>query len=374
MLLTRRRLIRVTTALPVTALLARYPGARLVQAQGAEYDLVDFGAFTGSVTNKFDIDHFATVNSVNDEGLVVGRVVASAQKLSPATWSRTGTLKRIKSGKYGGAIFAVNTTGVLAGIEYLAAALEQRPVLWRDGEKVALPFPTALTPNFEGVATAINDDDVAVGYAFYNHDNTVPDSLSSTLPTALRWTGDEVEILPRPEEATSSRAFAINAAGAIAGSVTLADRSHLAVWEGDELDLYPLPEDLKQVFVFDPRSISADGLVLASGIADNAYQTFVYDRGKPMRLPGLTKGAGAYARGMNDDGTVVGASFPEDESDSVVAAIWRDGDPRDLNALVPSDSGLRLLQGQAISNSGAIAATGLDDEDAVHGVLLLPAS
>jgi len=273
-----------------------------------------------------------------------------------------------------GEVRGVNAAGILVGAEYRGLASQRRPVLWRDGEKSILPYPPEFASFFEGVAEAINDDDVAVGHAFHNHNNTVPDSPPSTLPTALRWDGDGVVVLPRPEEATVSRASAINAAGVIAGSVSVGDLDQIAVWDGDQIDLYALPDDLGQVPSFQVRGINAAGLVVATGLADGGFFAFVSDRGEPTRLRGLTEGVDAVASGINDDGTVVGASISSGEGALAVATIWVDGEPGDLNKLMPSGSDLRLTQGIAVSNSGAIAVRGIDGEDMTHGVLLLPVS
>src|SRR5690606_5904339 len=100
-------------------------------------------------------------------GVVTGNMWISEEKRSP--WVFTdGRLRRIKTGRYGGLVAAINDHGLLAGRDLLgwhdAFTPWGQPVLWVDGEKQVLPYPDTLPAKaVEGRVNAINNDGVAVG-------------------------------------------------------------------------------------------------------------------------------------------------------------------------------------------------------------------
>ena len=56
---------------------------------------------------------------MNAAGEVGGSFVVSDVKISPTIWSPDGKATRLKSGKYGGEVWALNNNGLAVGLGYL---------------------------------------------------------------------------------------------------------------------------------------------------------------------------------------------------------------------------------------------------------------
>ncbi|MEO8892558.1 MAG: hypothetical protein ABI417_13660, partial [Coleofasciculaceae cyanobacterium] len=99
--------------------------------------------------------------------------------------------------------------------------------------------------------------------------------------------------------------------------------------------------------------------VMRSGRFGNVYSTvyaaFLSQNGIVTDLGNLG-GISSRAYGINTAGTVVGSSSIN--SDVTHAFIWRNGKMRDLNNLLPADSGWELNQAVSINNKGQIVGTG----------------
>src|SRR5215207_11374984 len=82
-------------------------------------------------------------------------------------------------------------------------------------------------------------------------------------------------------------------------------------------------------------------------------------------------GTSSVAKGINKSGQVVGWS---DNSSGELHAILYDSTNgmKDLNSLIPADSGWTIHEARAINNYGQIAATGYKDGVGQHALLLSP--
>jgi uncharacterized membrane protein len=382
MTLSRRTFVRGSIALPAALALANFPGARLIRAQGAAYDLVDLGDL--GTLDFGSYKRSGRLAAINAEGAVAGFVFAS-DKSSPATWSTAGKLKRHKTGKYGGAANGINGDGLLVGIEYrdenLIAGV---PVIWQGGDKLPLSLPADFGDDVIGSAADVNDSGVIVGGI-----SQAGASTDERKVAAIRWTDGEPEVLAVPEGASETRASAITAAGLIAGtsgfrwSSQEGDVSRSGtqliptVWDGGKATLLDLPKSVADWFV-GVRAIDDSGRILVfanySNADDHQVRSYLYENGKPTRLAGLTKGAffvSAYA--INNAGQIVGTTASNQETYDLTATVWIEGKPSDLNELIPADSGLALHDAVDINDDGAIAAIGTTGGE-THGVLLVPAT
>jgi uncharacterized membrane protein len=106
------------------------------------------------------------------------------------------------------------------------------------------------------------------------------------------------------------------------------------------------------------------------GSADG--HAILWEDGAAQDLGTLPGADSTEATAINVFGTVVGrVTYPT----QTVAMIWRDGEMRDLNDLIPG-SGVHLVSASAINNLGWIAATGQDltqpPEAPEHTYLLIP--
>jgi probable HAF family extracellular repeat protein len=106
------------------------------------------------------------------------------------------------------------------------------------------------------------------------------------------------------------------------------------------------------------------------------YHAFLYHSGTDAvtdlgTLPGF---GGSAGYGVQGNGTVVGRAEPvEGGPGPSHAFIYGDGVMRDLNDLLPHDSGWTLTEARAISPTGAIAGFGIAPDGATRAFLLRPA-
>jgi probable HAF family extracellular repeat protein len=87
-----------------------------------------------------------------------------------------------------------------------------------------------------------------------------------------------------------------------------------------------------------------------------------------------TLGSTSFAEEINSHGQVVGRSRTGDPTNPIQHAfLWEDGGPMiDLNALIPANSSLLLLDAAYINDRGEIAGHGLTPNGENHAFLLVP--
>jgi hypothetical protein len=365
----RRTLLTGSMALAAMAAVSQLPGARLVRAQsGAAYEIVDFGAMTdGALPEGYARPIFGDVNGITNDGTVFGRIAVSEEKLSPALWDTNGKLKRLKSGKYGGQVRAVNAAGDAAGAVYESIGgigensfnLRQQPAAWIGGELVELPAPDPEFSSTErsGEALGISDDGMIVGRAN---------------GYALRWVNGEPQILPEPESGGIEIA-GCNAAGVIAarqydfsGSEAVYTLGRI---DGDQFNPVAVPDGLGNP---SPVAISESGLLLARGFPADVWLGVLSEGNEATTIDFRESGGSFMAISVNDAADVIGGWQP---FAGVVfePAIWRSGELVTLSSLMPADSGLSSLSVTGINNDGMICGSAYDADFAEHLILLVPA-
>lgn len=360
----RRTLLRGAAALSAGALLARLPGARLVQAQAAAYQVLLLPGFDKTMKTPTGVRPSQLTSIGNaEEGpvfLVGGGVVVSDQKMQPRIWLMPfGEVKDLGAGKYGGMVHAVGSQNRQVGVLYRDPPADpnvrHRPVLWTGDQREDLPRPADVPKEgWDARPRGINDEGVVVGYTILS-DKIAP----------VRWSGGGAELLPAPDDAQLTFAQVINASGTVGGVTLQGERLSVAVWEGDELALFDTPEGTQSALCY---AIAEDGRLLVTVEFEESSAAYVYEGGKPTRIEGLNR-----ASGMNADGVVVGQITREHSAGfEHLAAIWADGEARLLNDMIPDDSGLKLTDAVGINGDGAIAVLGKDADDATVGALLVP--
>jgi uncharacterized membrane protein len=366
--LSRRSFLKGTAAMSAAALIAAYPGARLIRAQGsAEYDLIDFGPFEVEVTSGPAAGR-GVVNAINEAGMACGAIGVEEARFSPATWSKSGKLKRLKSGKLGGFALDINDDGVVVGHEFESdGELEdRRPVMWQDGEPVELPDLNGDTDGARGSASAINNDGVIAG-----------EVRDGNFSKAVRWIDGVAEALPDAPIGPASTVRGLNDNGTILASVSVEGNSGLVqtfgLWRGDEVTIIEFPEDVTEGYSVFPQALGGQDQVVFIAYNGDFSESFSFttDGESVTIFDSREDGFGSLGSDLNDAGTVVGATYADE---SQRAAIWVDGEVADLNDLVAPGSGLTLTWAGSINNVGMIAGSA-DDEDGIpHGCLLIPAS
>lgn len=120
--------------------------------------------------------------------------------------------------------------------------------------------------------------------------------------------------------------------------------------------------------------VNANGTVVGEGFnAANQYHAFLWQDGAATDLGTLPGYAASSALGVNDRGEVVGrVEPPEGTPGTTRAFLYSRGVMRDLNTLIPQNSGYLITEARAVNNSGAIAAFGFNPQGATRGFLLIP--
>ena len=327
---------------------------------------------------------------------------------------------------------AINAAGVIAGISETGAIdpLSEFPpefdaVVWKDGQIIDLG-------TFGGTfsyANALNNRSQVVGLAL----NTLPhsftlDECGAGIPTttqarAFIWQGDgglrELGTLG----GSDSCALVINQRGLVAGHsftnftpnlVTGVPTDDPFLWEDGEMrDLGTLGgtqghpngiNDRGQVcgnsnlagdltthaFLWDrgqmkdlgtlggtfsiAQALNENGEVVggATTTDDQAFDGFLWRHGAMTDLGSVAGYGCSIASSINSNGQVVGRSF-ECLGEASHAFLWEKGGPAiDLNTLVPSDSGLTLIDATFIGDGGEIAGQGVLANGDEHAFLLIP--
>src|SRR5215208_6678300 len=121
-------------------------------------------------------------------------------------------------------------------------------------------------------------------------------------------------------------------------------------------------------------AINDSGEVVGSSYlaGDQNNHAFLYKEGKMTDLLTLG-GTSSEAKGINKSGQVVGWS--ENSSGERRAFLYDSTNGmKDLNDLIPADSGWTIHEARAINNNGQIAATGYKEGVGQHALLLTPTS
>ncbi len=132
--------------------------------------------------------------------------------------------------------------------------------------------------------------------------------------------------------------------------------------------------DSEAVWINDAGDIAGSADLPTPGIHD----AVVWIHGQIHDLGSLPGDACSRGRAINSRGQVVGGT--SDCRNFLNAFVWEEGGPmRDLNKLIPPDSGLQLTnafnindQGEILAKSFPIGTTPNDDADLGHIVLLIP--
>jgi probable HAF family extracellular repeat protein len=360
----------VTMAAPA----AQSPGCAMPQ-----YSVKDLGVL-GKGTN-------ATAFDMNRTGWVTGssNLVPNGPQHA-FLWFGGGPL--VDLGTLGGpnsGLDGPNLYGEAAGLSEIAGAdpdhedfcgygnhLQCRGAIWRYGRLTAL---RTLPGGRNASAFGINNLGQVVGVS----ENGVRDSTCSKATPfqvirfeAVKWepNGEIHELRPLKGD-TVAFSFGINDRGqAVGSSGACATQGlppanvtglHAVLWEKDGTGVYlGTLGDANNTASNAASSINDRGQVVGtSQFKDGTVHTFFWTKETHMHdigtLPGAFATIAGCCRTVNNRGEVVGFSI---DGNGSTAFLWKDGQIKDLNTLIPANSPLHLLGAYSINDEGEIAGQG----------------
>lgn len=301
--------------------------------------------------------HVNFAYDINDSGQVVGFSYASNGEMRSVVWENgiiTADWRLIGSRNYASAI---NNAGqVAANSTPNSHTLGKCPSLWEKGNFVANIGECGGTSYVNG----INNAGQVVGWSL-DEPFVWKDGVTTPLSLPGRNTG-------------GSQATDINDGGQAVGhfhvqnpgilqpdgnTISVESTSHAALWQpkGKIKDLGILPGGKYS----DALSINRFGQV--AGWADTSDKTkhaVLWQRGVIKDL-GLLQNNATQATSINNLGTVVGYSTVATEYSKEVPEhgfVWKNGNMRDLNKLLPANSGWAINTATSINNRGQIVGQG----------------
>lgn len=286
---------------------------------------------------------------ISDNGSVVG--VASINSLGQqgrgflfnglengSVTTELGTLGGATSAAYG-----VNGSNVVVGAS-LNGAAQARAFLF-DG--IRFTDLGTLAGGTTSEARAINHNGVVAGFS----------GTTSGSDHAFIYNGTMTDLGTLPGFDSESRAFAINNSDQVVGVSynNITGESRAFLHNGTTLiNLGVLPGD-QSTLAYDINRF--DQIVGVSKSTNAPSQAFLYEGGSMTGLGTLPGGGNSEANGINDFGQVVGWAVSSNGQQR--ATFYSSGKSRDLNDLIPEDSGWTLQTASAINNRGEITGTGL---------------
>ena len=223
-------------------------------------------------------------------------------------------------------------------------------VIWNGTTPTALSNPPGTSSS---QANAINSGGQVAGYALSTGNPTVPIIWNGTTPVALGTLGG-----------ASSGAYAINAAGQVAGI----SGGVAVVWNGTSATpLGTFPGSTSVAFGINNNGQAVG--VISNGI-NNTATIWNGTTPNPLgTLPGMQNG---IATSINDAGVAVGYDTGFNNPGSL-AVIWNGTTPIALNALLDASGlGWIVQDVYAINNSGQIAGRGAFGGVGSEALLLTP--
>lgn len=269
--------------------------------------------------------------AISNNGKVAGRC-GSGSSAHGFFWEN-GVMQSL--GTLGGSssqAFGVNDAGQVVGVS-LTSSGYQGAFLWQNGSMQNLG---TLGGNGPAGALAINNAGQVVGFAINGAQQM----------RAFRWSGGMADL--GALSGGSSYAYGINEAGQVVGWATVGAQwpynNHAFLYSGGMQDLGTLGWAHSQAMALNDNGQVVGNLANADL---NDAHAFLAQGGGMQDLGGSI----SFAYDINNAGLIVGESGQR-------AVLWENGALKDLNTLIPADSGWVLLNARGINDRGRIVGKG----------------
>jgi probable HAF family extracellular repeat protein len=282
--------------------------------------------------------------AVNNQGQVAGYSTVVPGGASQPYRYLNGSkvmLPHLPTGQ-GATPYDINENGDIVGNADLSF-FQEHPVLWQGNTITDL---VGLGGN-AGLAKAINNAGIVVG-------SSTVGSTDGTPYRGFAWSAGQIDMIP-VLSGTSGGAADINDSGRVVGSYLIKEGTPRGyVWRQGET-----PVDLGEVF---PAAINNLGHMAAQS---STLSLLLIKDGQTIDL-GFLNGQELSASAINEDDDIVGSTARGS------AAYIASGDAiRDLNELIPANSGWVLKGALDINDNGWIVGYGMKGST-THGFLLIP--
>jgi probable HAF family extracellular repeat protein len=320
------------------------------------YTIKDLGVLKGdNESNGFWINNLGEVAGCSDTQTVYGYPCTGLVPGQHAfLWSPGKGMKDLGtlSGATVSGAIGLNDAGTVVGYSNVKGL----PVT----QFVAVQWPSTggirnlgtLSGGASSAAFQINSAGVIAGDSF----------VASGVVNATRWVNGQIKNLGKLQGAIFTAGLSINDNSYIVGESVFAYgppfTSHGFLWNGSTMkDLGALSGGITSM----ANAINSSGVVVGQSDGRNTggnWHAVMWDASGKIKDLGLLKG-GTYsvAFGVNDSEVVVG--YGNIANNAAHALIWTAAKGiRDLNSLVPANSGWTLINANAINNVGQITGYG----------------